>query len=203
MEKKRGVLIFIVAVIVCFTVSALSYRKERDNIEYTGQYKFTGTVGPVVFDGAASGVSISNASGLTCYGVAEFEDAIIQQTVNPSAVSPIGFTVSLLTEGNIYFIDGSTTTSTGTPSVTIGPSDGTGVTVVLPTPTADTDGAKVTIFKSDSGATDVFAWASGLPIGSASGTTDNKVMDAQGDAITFVADYNSAVSWWIISTHIQ
>ncbi|EFK95617.1 hypothetical protein LDC_2374, partial [sediment metagenome] len=82
-----------------------------------------------------------------------------------------------------------------------------GTTVVLPTVTEIMDGWELTIIKIDSGTSELVPYSS-VPFGNASGTTAGAnvatyVMNAQGDSITIIADYNSAVSWWIKSAVIH
>lgn len=84
----------------------------------------------------------------------------------------------------------------------IGPSDQVGVTVVLATPTAKIDGIPFSIVNT-SGTTDFFVYASGLPIDTASGTTDALTADGEGDVITLIPRYNSAVSYYIQSYRIH
>ena len=84
-----------------------------------------------------------------------------------------------------------------------------GVTVTLPTPTAVIDGWEFTvIYNAPSAVSQYVVYAGGLPIGDVSGTTPwaaNSALDFDsiGDAMTFVADYDSEVSYWVKSYHIQ
>lgn len=84
-----------------------------------------------------------------------------------------------------------------------------GVTVTVPTPTATTDGWEITLFYGGTSATSQYViYSGGLPIGDASATTPYSAntaldFDAIGDSITIVADYDSEVSWWVKSYHIQ
>ena len=130
----------------------------------------------------------------------QFNKAIVQKMVTPSITSGTGFVIAG-TEGRTYLIN--TTVNEGTSDTTIGPADGAGNTVTLPTPTQALDGAIFTIIKSDSGATDIFIYSSELPIGNASGTTDALTIDALGDAITVQASYGTGVSYWVISSDIE
>lgn len=79
---------------------------------------------------------------------------------------------------------------------------GAGVTVILPTVTADNDGEIYPLHKIDSGTTVAVLYAGGQTINSASGTTTAD-MDALGDIIHLKADYNSAVSYWIVNRYIH
>jgi hypothetical protein len=127
-----------------------------------------------------------------------------------SVSSSVGYTAGTgisLTEANLlqyttFFV---TTTAIGAScSSDIGPSDGTGVTVVLPVPTSATHGKPISIVHADSGTTDVFLYVTGgLPMDTTSGTTDGKTLDAEGDSITVVGSYNTGVSYYILSSNVH
>jgi hypothetical protein len=77
-----------------------------------------------------------------------------------------------------------------------------GITIVLPTPTADIHGRVYPILKTDSGTTLAPLYSGGLPIDSASGTT-NAEMDALGDILYLMPSFESAVSWYVIKRYIH
>lgn len=106
-----------------------------------------------------------------------------------------------MTRYSTFFVN---VTSIGASCATsIGPSDGTGVTVVLAVPTAVIHGKPVT-FINTTGTTDFFLYVTGgLPIDTTTGTTDVLTADAEGDAITVVPSYNTAVSYYIQSYRIH
>jgi len=144
------------------------------NITQTGNQSVTGTIAGTAIKGGIATLAYTNKSGLVVTG----------------------------TEGNILLAN--TGLATEIPGLCQGPGDSAGVTVVLPVPTTALEGYEYTIIKSDSGATDIFLYVlGGLPIGIASSTTDNLTIDSQGDAVTVVADYDSAVSYWIKASRIQ
>lgn len=128
-------------------------------------------------------------------------DAKVQQraykVINPAFTSGTGFDIDE-SAGNVFVVNRALGGSEAI-NTSIGPADNTGVTLVLSTPTAATDGEVYDFILADSGATDAFLYAGGIPINNASGTTDACTLDAQGDSITVMADYDSAVSYWIIN----
>jgi hypothetical protein len=120
-----------------------------------------------------------------------------------------GFTItSPTTNGKIVRIDLTGVTDYGGTNggSTLGVAR-TGTTVVLPTVTEFMDGWELTIIKVDSGTSEVVPYSS-VPLGNASGTTPGAnvttyLLNAQGDSVTLIADYNSSVSWWIKSAVIH
>ncbi len=126
---------------------------------------------------------------------------------SPVPVAKIGYTLTGL-EGNTFYIDA---TATGINldecEYGVGPTDGAGVTVYLPTPTEALAGHKITLVKIDSGSTDIFAAVSGtsgmykIDSGTTDGSTDDGTyaVDAQYDWITFELAYiDSGTSPWVI-----
>ncbi|KKK97500.1 hypothetical protein LCGC14_2652110, partial [marine sediment metagenome] len=89
-----------------------------------------------------------------------------------------------------------------------------GVTVTIPSlVTSIMDGWEFTVIHnftagSTSATSQFVVYAGGLPIVDVSATTPfagntNLDPDALGDSITFIADYDSEVSYWVKSSHIQ
>lgn len=169
-------------------------------------------------------MSYHGTGGTTLWGVdANGKSALAysNKMYTPTYVDAVGYTI-LGTEGNVYLIDADPTStiinpcSTGTSGV--GPEDGAGVTVTLPFPTAALDGNIFTFIKTDSTATDFFLYCPGCvisgetPIPSATGggystvgeanvssCTDFAALDLQEDSIVVLADFESAVSYWVLS----
>lgn len=114
-----------------------------------------------------------------------------------------GFTITVadISLYDVFTVD--LTGTTGICSASIGPTDTSGTTVIVPTPTAAIDGKKFSVVKIDSGTTDVFVWASGLPVRNASGITNYTTMDAQGDSVTLSPDYSSGVSYYVVGSVIN
>lgn len=151
---------------------------------------------------ATTGTTTTNltaSSGVTTTTL-DASGTIYQKVVTPTFATGVGYSITG-TEGNIFLIN--STLVVADQCSTTGPSDQAGVTVILPAPTAALDGAEFTIIKSDTGASDVFLYSAGLPIDQASKTTDALTIAAQGDAVTVVANYNSAVSYWVKASRIH
>ncbi len=165
----------------------------------------TNSMNDVVIGGttpvAGTFTTLAATGAATFSTTADHAGAIYQAIITPTFVAGTGFTITG-TEGNIFLIN--TTVNSGNCGGP-GPGDGTGNTVVLPVPTAALDGAEFTIIKSDTGATDIFLYVVGgvATVDQASKTTDCLSIDAQGDAVTVIADYLSAVSYWIKTSRIH
>ena len=182
----------------------------KDDMDFKGTNTYSGTEthsGEVTFSG-----------GVTNSGQVQFDSGIAMKTTNlvfttagqatDDYTNGTGFTITGMANGNIVFVSLTGVTDyTGSKSGYIG--DGrSGTTVNLPTITSTMDGWEVTIVKIDSGTSEVVPYAAGLPIGSASAVTPGAsgvtdIFNAQGDAITLIADYDSAVSWWVKSVKIH
>jgi hypothetical protein len=117
-------------------------------------------------------------------------------------------------EGSFYTfdvtsVDDSNLSSTGSSGALV--SGTAGVTLILPVPTADNHGRVYPIQKIDSGTTLVplhcpasgaTMSSQGLPINSTTGVTDTS-MDAVGDIMYLMPNYNGAVSWWVVNRYIH
>jgi len=138
-------------------------------------------------------------AGVTFASTPQFVASTRYNIARPSITSGTGFVINA-EAGDYFVIDASAVAEL--PSLAYGPGDQNGVTIVLPTPTVQTDGWVVTIVKGDSGGSVLFLYSGGLPIGTASATTDapsgTTQIDGQGESIKVLCDYNSAVSWWIL-----
>jgi len=173
--------------------------------------------------------TITNSNPQTFSSNVTFQAGRNLDVVYPSVTASTGSVING-SECNIYMINSGVAggASVSGPcagagaGINVGPEDGTGVTVVLPTLTAALDGVELTFVNwnpegQSSGGTDVFLWADGATISggtpisvgtsgnhthgsaSVSSCTDFLVVDRYGDSITVVGDYNSGVSW--IVTH--
>jgi len=145
---------------------------------------------------------VYNSSGTKIWGVSNTgaQEKVRQETVEALTwVSGTGWSLANGT-GSFFTVDvTAATTSNGANPVGIA---GSGVTLVLFTPTAATHGQIYPVLKTDSGATPTILYAGGLPINSTSGTT-NADMDAVGDILYLMPSYNSAVSWYIVNRYIH
>jgi len=182
----------------------------KDDMDFKGTNTYSGTEthsGEVTFSG-----------GVTNSGQVQFDSGIAMKTTNlvfttagqatDDYTNGTGFTITGMANGNIVFVSlAGVTDYTASKSGYIG--DGkSGTTVNLPTITQSMDGWTVTIVKIDSGTSEVVPYAAGLPVGYASGTTPGAslstlLMNAQGDSVTLMADYDSGVSWWVTSYSIR
>ena len=128
------------------------------------------------------------------------------------ATGVTGYTVTA-SDGNVWLIDCLLVTSTtSTDSNGLGSNVGlytdANVYVYLPTTiTTAMDGQEMTFIKSDTGTTNVVYWAgatstSGVSIHTKTGVTASGIdIDAQGDTVTFIADYANQI-YRIKSTYI-
>ena len=132
-----------------------------------------------------------------------------------SGTSTFTLTETIALSGHVFLLP-TATCGTGGPLDAVGANGmASGVTTVLPTPTAAMDGREMTFVNSSgSGVSPFFLYVDGVAtFGYASGTTSGVattfngsyevIPDAQGDAITVVADYNSAVSYWVKSFNFR
>lgn len=148
--------------------------------------------------------NVYNSSGTKIWGVSALgaNESLNRET--PTAltwVAGTGFSITLTESASLYTFDVSTATSSSANNVAVMADATAGATIVLPTPTAALDGAMFTILKTDTGTTAACIYAAGLPFGTASAVTDIR-MDAQADCMTLMCDYDSAVSYWVISDNL-
>lgn len=110
---------------------------------------------------------------------------------------------SIPSTGSMFTFDVTAVTDSSQANADIGIANA-GVTIVLPTPTAAMHLEEWTFLKTDSGTTKVVFYSGGLPIDSASGTTNvNFDPDAAGDVVTLIPSYNTGVSWYLKSSNIH
>jgi hypothetical protein len=135
----------------------------------------------------------------------DFVGAPVLTNTALSWASGTGFSVPTnMTTGVIYTLDITDATDSNEADADIWAAGVAGVTLVLPTPTASNDKKVFAILKTDSGTTDGILYAGGLPINSASGTTNTGLeMDAIGDIIWLMPAYNSAVSYFIVNHYVH
>ena len=132
-----------------------------------------------------------------------------------SGTSTFTLTETIALSGHVFLLP-TATCGTGGPLDAVGANGmASGVTTVLPTPTAAMDGWEMTFVNSSgSGVSPFFLYVDGVAtIGYASGTTSGVatnfngtyevIPDAQGDTITVVADFDSAVSYWVKSFNFR
>lgn len=110
-----------------------------------------------------------------------------------TAAVGISVTAAELRKYNTFYVDLSQITSVGG----INGAARSGVSIVLPTPTADIDGKPITFIKSDSGTTQEYLYSAGK-INTSSGVTDGVTADAQGDSITVIPHYNATPAYTVI-----
>ena len=152
---------------------------------------------------------VKNSSGTVVYGVdyegkAEKPLVPLDPVVSTFASGVTSYSVTA-SDGNVWKIDASlasntTTTYCNSLGNLLGLYTDASVFVYLPTTiTTAMDGQEMTFFKTDSGTTDVVFWAgatatSGVSIDTTTGVTLSGLdIDAQGDSVTFVADYTSQI----------
>jgi hypothetical protein len=149
--------------------------------------------------------NLYNSSGTKVWGVSALgaNESLNRETETTLTWdSTYGFNITLAESASIYKIDVSDATNSSAgamDSYSVSDRLTAGTTVTLPTPTEALNGTVFTILKIDSATTDLVLWAGGLPI--VSGTTDQD-MDAIGNSMTLMADYNSAVSYWILNDSV-
>lgn len=117
--------------------------------------------------------------------------------------SGTGFSMPSAGAGSLFTFNVTSVTDSSQANADIGIANA-GVTIVLPTPTAATHLEEWTFAKLDSGTTKVVFYAGGLPIDSTSGTTNtNFDLDAAGDIVTLLPNYNGGVSFIVKSKNIH
>ena len=151
-------------------------------------------------------IEASSGNALTNPGRREYSPSISGST-SSSGLTGFQLSVANIRDYGVFKIDALVTgynpSHTANGDDCLGPEDGTGVTVVLPTPTAAIDGKEFMILNVR-GTTDVFLWANNLPISGVSttdvddGVTCFTVNDQVGDYTLVRADYDSSVSYWVI-----
>ena len=176
MTKKTK--LFIILVLLAFVMAPVAYAEYVNAPQYANQGKIGTDAKP--------------------WGYGYFKNLILAPQT-PSFTTATGFSISA-SSGSIYYVD--TSQDTASNACPVAPAS-TGTTVVLPTPTSAIAGQPMIFVKTDSGSTAMVLYASGLPIGNASGTTDALTADAQGDVIVVLPAYNSAVSYWVLPSRIQ
>jgi len=130
-----------------------------------------------------------------------------------------GFTITGPSQGSIFLVDVMNTvqeySQVGIPSkysvIGNNAETGGGVTVTLPTVTAILDGWEITIGKKEeaglnSGTTEIVPY--GTAVGTESGTTPGDgtaaiILNDVGDMVTLMASYNTGVSWFVKSYHVN
>lgn len=208
MKRKTFLACLLALAIAVFCVTSAGsyyYGIIEDNALFKGKVDVKGDGTLTVYDGTtkAFGVSSDGSKMVT-------QKETVQALVYTAGT---GFELPSNAEASWYTVDvtaiaDSNLSSTGSSGALV--SGTAGVTIVLPTPTAAINKKVYPIHKIDSGATLVPLICPGggtdsadaLPINSTSGVT-NVDMDALGDILYLMADYNSAVSWWIVSRYIH
>jgi hypothetical protein len=142
---------------------------------------------------------VRGSGGDVVWGVAETGVEQTEATALPYTAGT-GWELTADTEGSFFTFDMAGLADSNV--YTAVGAAGAGVTIILPVPTAAIEGRIYPIHKVDSGTTDAVLYAQGATIDSASGTT-NIDMDALGDILWLKADYDSAVSWWIVNRYIH
>lgn len=153
-----------------------------------------------------SKVTIEDGADFDIETPADHSKAIYESATSPTATAGVGYVIAG-TEGNVFFIGAQPQVDVDECEYGVGPDDGAGVTVVLPTPTEALGGWESTYIKHDSGGTDVFLTVSGtsgmyaIDSGTTDGTIDSGTfaLDAQWDYITVQLVYiDSGASRYII-----
>jgi hypothetical protein len=150
-------------------------------------------------------MNIYNSAGTKTFGVdtnGSIEKLYKETPTALSWTSGIGWSITLSESASLYTINVTDVTDSNETLADLQAAGIAGVTLVLPTPGSADDGKVFTILKIDTGTTDAVLYAGGLPIGTSSGITDNQ-LNAEADTVRLMADYNSAVSYWILSKNIH
>jgi hypothetical protein len=105
--------------------------------------------------------------------------------------------------GSLFTFDVTAVTNSNETNADIGIANA-GVTIEVDTPTAANHLEQWTFKKNDSGTTKVIFYCGGLPIDTASGTTNtNFDLDAEADIVTLMPNFNGGVSIIVVSKNIH